>query len=631
MTDNKNNYAAYYFHQGTNFKAYEYLGVHLEICDKEFKYVFRVWAPNAYSVSVCGDFNDWDINCRMNKITDNGIWELYLKTDKNLDGQCYKYYITGENGAYYKFDPYAVYGEFGRNTASYIHILDKYKWNDESWLAYRKNIFSNTDKPFYPAPLNIYEVNAASWRTRDGRTNTESDAYISYRENAKLLCAYVKEMGYTHIELMPICEHPYDGSWGYQICGYFAPTSRYGTPEDFMYFVDYMHKNGIGVILDWVPAHFPTDSHGLCNFDGKRLYEYQGDDRVEQKGWGTHCFDVGRCEVQSFLISNAIYWLDEYHIDGLRVDAVASMLYLDYDKKDGEWIRNVNGDNINLESVAFFRKLNKAVFERFPDVLMIAEESTAYPLVTHPTHEGGLGFNYKWNMGFANDSFRYISLDPFFRKYNHNSLTFPIMYTYSENFILPISHDEVVHGKKSMIDKCFGDYNNKFKTYRAFMVFFMTYPGKKLLFMGQEFAQFREWDWKNQLEWFIKDYKAHSDFSNFMKELNRLYLERSELWECDHIPYGFEWINPNLCDYNTVIYKRRNLNKDSLICVVNFSDTDRPDFLIETESEECKVIFDSNGGDLKMKNNNGKYTIDLPGLTGVIIEEKTNNGKEYND
>ena len=445
--------APYFFCQGTNFRSYEWLGCHFEKTDDGFEYTFRVWAPKAEKVFVAGDFNSWDESLPMEKDAESGVWTATLISAKNLEGNRYKYKVVSKTRTAMKADPYATYSETLAKTASIIHTV-KAKWSDSKWLSARGKAFEG--KHFYSAPMNIYEMHLGSWKTRDGKSNVDGEHYLNYREIADELVPYALDMGYTHVELMPITEHPFDGSWGYQVGGYYAPTSRFGTPEDFIYFVNKLHKAGIGVILDWVPAHFPKDEHGLFEFDGYPLYEYQGKDRMEHKSWGTRCFDVGRPEVQSFLISNALFWMRNYHIDGLRIDAVASMLYLDYDRAPGEWIPNVDGGNHNYEAMAFFKKLNTAVFAEFPYALMIAEESTAWPMVTKPVSDGGLGFNFKWNMGWANDMFEYISTDPFFRKYVHNKLTFPLMYAFSENYILPVSHDEVVHGKKSLLDKMFG-------------------------------------------------------------------------------------------------------------------------------------------------------------------------------
>ncbi len=573
----------YLFHQGTNFTAYDYLGVHSQKTDSGYRYTFRVWAPNAKAVYLNSDFTSWEWGAPLSRTTDGGVWEITLDTADRLDGKFYKYAITGRDGVTrLKSDPYAFESETLIKTASVVRDITRHRWDDGDWLKKRSSTvcpkargFKPKFNHFYSAPLNIYEVHLGSWKTRDGKSNADGEHYLGYREIADRLSAYVKDMGYTHIELLPVMEHPFDGSWGYQVCGYYAPTSRYGTPEDFRYFVEKMHKNGIGVILDWVPAHFPKDAHGLYEFDGQPLYEYQGKDRMENEGWGTRYFDVGRPEVQSFLISNALFWFREYHIDGLRIDAVAAMLYLDYDRKPGEWIPNVEGNNHNLEAIAFFRKLNSAVFGEFPDVLMIAEESTAWPMVTGPVYDGGLGFNFKWNMGWANDVFDYIATDPVARNRIHNKLTFPMMYAFSENYILPISHDEVVHGKKSLVDKCFGEYDDKFANMRTLLMYMMTLPGKKLTFMGTEFAQFREWDYENQLEWFMTDYPRHIEMQRFVRAMNHFYLETPELWEIDDTWDGFEWIFADRADDNILAYRRKDKRGNEIIVVLNFAPVEK--------------------------------------------------------
>ena len=489
--------------------------------------------------------------------------------------------------------------------------------------------------------MNIYEVHLGSWRTGEKSETDASASYLNYREIADRLAPYLKEMGYTHVELMPVMEHPYDGSWGYQVCGYFAPTARFGIPDDFRYFVDLLHQNGIGVILDWVPAHFPKDAHGLYEFDGDLLYEYQGVDRMEHEGWGTRCFDVARTEVQSFLISNALFWLREYHVDGLRVDAVASMLYLDFDREPGKWFPNPYGDNKNLEAIAFFQKLNSVIFAEFPDILMIAEESTDWPMITKPVHEGGLGFNFKWNMGWANDLFDYVDTDPLFRKGKHTKLTFPMMYAYSENYILPVSHDEVVHGKKSLIDKMFGSYEDKFATMRTFLTYMMTLPGKKLLFMGTEFAQFREWDFENSLEWFMLQYPRHREMQHFVKTINHLYLSRSSLWEIDDGWDGFAWIDADNDAESILSYRRMDSKGRDLIVVLNFVPVQREKFRLPVpKSGTYRVILNSdalefggsgNGPDCvrtvteKTADNTRQnvLTLTVPSLGALILEKES--------
>ena len=575
----ENNLPAYLFHQGTNFTAYEYLGAHAERTENGWRYSFRVWAPNARAVSLRADFTDWENGHALERLNEQGIWETTVTTERPLDGQFYKYAVTGQNGeTHLKADPYAFFSETLEKTASIVWEIGGYAWHDDEWLKKRSATVCPKQRGFkpkvthyYSAPMNIYEIHLGSWKTLDGQSTKDGEHYLGYREIADKLAPYLTEMGYTHVELMPIMEHPFDGSWGYQICGYYAPTSRYGTPDDFRYFVEKMHEADIGVILDWVPAHFPKDEHGLYEFDGSRLYEYQGDDRVENRGWGTRCFDVGRPEVQSFLISNALFWMREYHADGLRIDAVASMLYLDYDREPGEWVPNIHGGNQNLEAIAFFQKLNTALFGEFPDAVMIAEESTAWPMITKPVHEGGLGFSFKWNMGWSNDMFDYIATDPVMRKYKHNKLTFPLMYAFSENYILPISHDEVVHGKKSLVDKCYGEYDDKFACMRTLLLYMMTLPGKKMLFMGTEYAQFREWDYENELEWFMTDYPRHIEMQRFVKAVNHLYLDSPELWEIDDGWEGFEWIEPDSADENIISYRRKDKKGRELIVVLNFA------------------------------------------------------------
>ncbi len=575
----------YLFHEGTNFAAYAFLGVHGGAVEDGgiFRYTFRVWAPNADGVSVTGDFCDWSDGYPMMRLENAGIWEITLESDEPLEGTFYKYAIHRGGRTFLKADPYARASQTLTNTASVIRTNFAYKWNDRAWMTARRKMFSPTGKKsahYLPAPVNIYEMHLGSWHTEGDASTADGAHYLSYREIADRLLPYLLEMGYTHVELLPVMEHPFDGSWGYQITSYFAPTARYGSPEDFMYLVDTMHKGGIGVILDWAPAHFPKDAHGLYEFDGGPLYEYQGADRMEHKGWGTRCFDVGREEVQSFLVSNALFWFREYHVDGLRVDAVASMLYLDYDRAPGEWIPNTHGDNKNLEAIAFFQKLNTAVFGEFPDVFMIAEESTAWPMITKPVGDGGLGFNFKWNMGFANDLFAYLSVDPIYRKAIHEKLTFPMMYAFDENYILPVSHDEVVHGKRSLVDKMFGTYDEKFATMRTFLTYMMTMPGKKLMFMGTEFAQYREWDYENSLEWFMLDYPRHAQMQRFVSTLNHLYLTTRPLWEIDDGWDGFSWIDADNRDEGIISYRRIDTAGREVIAVCNFVPMRRENFIL---------------------------------------------------
>lgn len=565
----------YLFGQATHYDIYKKLGAHPAERRKKKGILFDVWAPHAAEVYVIGTFNDWNETANpMRRLEPAGIGIFEAFIPKAELGDLYKYLIiTSDGRKLYKADPYANYAEVRPGTASRIADIEHFKWTDDKWMDKRKQT-----EDVYAEPMAIYEVHPGSWMRHPGR---EDDGYYSYREMAAALTKYVKGMGYSHVELMGISEYPYDGSWGYQVTGYYAPTSRYGTPEDFVYLVNYLHKHGIGVILDWVPAHFPKDAHGLADFDGCPLYEYADPRMGEHPEWGTKIFDYGKSEVKNFLIGSALMWIEHYHIDGLRVDAVASMLYLDYGKKEGQWIANKYGENKNLEAIEFFRHINTLITGRNHGTVMIAEESTAWPMVTGPADKGGLNFTYKWNMGWMHDFLDYMSLDPYFRKNNHHKMTFAMSYNNSEKYILVLSHDEVVHLKKSMWEKMPGDEEDKFRNLKSAYSFMMGHPGKKLLFMGQDFGQLREWSEERELDWYLMEEPRHRQLNEYFRELLHIYRKYPAMYEQDSDWNGFEWINADDADRSIYSFVRKSKNgKNSLLFVCNMTPVARDDYRV---------------------------------------------------
>lgn len=566
----------YLFGQGTHYDLYNKLGAHPMTVDGEEGVYFAVWAPNAEAVSLVGNFNEWDENATpMERLEPLGIYEIFLPEMKI--GDIYKYCVTTKAGyTILKADPYGFQAELRPNNASVIADISDFKWQDSRWMKKREKFDDKKD------PMFVYEVHPGSWKKHE-QTEEDVDGFYNYREMAHELAKYVKDMGYTHVELMGIAEHPFDGSWGYQVTNYFAPTSRHGSPEDFQYFINYLHQQNIGVILDWVPAHFPRDAFGLAEFDGTCLYEYADPRKGEHPDWGTKVFDYGKTEVRNFLICNALFWLEKYHVDGLRVDAVASMLYLDYGREDGQWVPNIYGGNENLEAIEFFKHLNTIVKKRNPGIVMIAEESTAWPKVTDRAEYGGLDFSLKWNMGWMHDFLEYMKLDPYFRKYNHTKMNFAMVYAYSENYMLVLSHDEVVHLKCSMIEKMPGSYEEKFKNLMAGYAFMTGHPGKKLLFMGQDFGQHREWSEERELDWFLLEKEPNHQLQLFVKELLHLYKSNKCLYEYDCWPEGFEWINADDGDRSIFSFVRHSASgKNNMLFVINFTPVERPDYRVGT-------------------------------------------------
>ena len=605
----------YLFSMGTHYDIYKKMGAHEAVMNGKKGVYFAVWAPNATTVSVIGEFNGWREEANpMTRLEPSGIYEGFVVGAKV--GMLYKFFIKTKDGrGLYKADPFANYAEQRPGTASRITDITKLRWSDAAWMEARKQRDNDS------LPVSIYEVHPGSWKKHPH--GEDEDGFYNYREFAKSLAEYVKEMGYTHVELMGIAEHPFDGSWGYQVTGYYAPTSRYGTPEDFAYMVYYLHKQKIGVILDWVPAHFPRDAHGLEEFDGGCVYEYADPKKGEHPEWGTKVFDFGKSEVKNFLIANALYWVEHFHIDGLRVDAVASILYLDYGRENGQWTPNIYGGNKNLEAIEFFKHLNSVVLGRNHGAMMIAEESTAWPKVTGKPEEDGLGFSHKWNMGWMNDFLEYMKLDPYFRKWNHNKMTFSMTYAYAEKYILVLSHDEVVHLKCSMINKMPGLYDDKFANLRAGYAYMLGHPGKKLLFMGQEFAQLQEWSEARELDWYLLAEDKHQQMQNYVKALLHLYKKTPALYDADQDPCGFEWINADDADRSIFSFVRHSKDgKSNLLFVINFTPVARPDYRVGVpKRKQYRLVLDGDAAEF------GGNTTERPVVYKAVKSEC--DGREY--
>ena len=605
----------YLFSVGTHYDIYKKMGAHEAVMNGKKGVYFAVWAPNAATVSVIGEFNGWREEANpMTRLEPSGIYEDFIVGAKV--GMLYKFFIKTKDGrGLYKADPFANYAEQRPGTASRITDITKLRWSDAAWMEARKQRDNDS------LPVSIYEVHPGSWKKHPH--GEDEDGFYNYREFAKSLAEYVKEMGYTHVELMGIAEHPFDGSWGYQVTGYYAPTSRYGTPEDFAYMVNYLHKQKIGVILDWVPAHFPRDAHGLEEFDGGCVYEYADPKKGEHPEWGTKVFDFGKSEVKNFLIANALYWVEHFHIDGLRVDAVASILYLDYGRENGQWTPNIYGGNKNLEAIEFFKHLNSVVLGRNHGAMMIAEESTAWPKVTGKPEEDGLGFSHKWNMGWMNDFLEYMKLDPYFRKWNHNKMTFSMTYAYAEKYILVLSHDEVVHLKCSMINKMPGLYDDKFANLRAGYAYMLGHPGKKLLFMGQEFAQLQEWSEARELDWYLLAEDKHQQMQNYVKALLHLYKKTPALYDADQDPCGFEWINADDADRSIFSFVRHSKDgKSNLLFVINFTPVARPDYRVGVpKRKQYRLVLDGDAAEF------GGNTTERPVVYKAVKSEC--DGREY--